>query len=40
MTAIPEMHDRLIACEAHLRNATVLTRDPQIVASGFVSTLW
>lgn len=39
-TAIPEMHDRLIACEAKLRNATLLTRDPQIVAAQFVPTIW
>lgn len=39
-TAIPEMHDWLIACEAKLRNATLLTRDVQIVAAQFVPTVW
>lgn len=39
-TAIPEMHDRLIACEAKLRNATLRTRDAQIVAARFVPTVW
>ncbi|RIK32830.1 MAG: hypothetical protein DCC55_36125 [Chloroflexi bacterium] len=40
VTGIPEMHDRLIACEAKLRNATLLTRDAQIVAAQFVPTVW
>jgi PIN domain nuclease of toxin-antitoxin system len=40
VTVIPEMHDRLIACEARLRNAIVLTRDPLIVSSGVVPTVW
>lgn len=39
-TTIPEMHDRLIACEAFLRKATLLTVDRSIVASGFVPTIW
>ncbi len=40
VTQIPEMHDRLIACEAKLRNATLLTLDPLIEAAKFVPTLW
>jgi PIN domain nuclease of toxin-antitoxin system len=40
VTTIPEMHDRLIACEAHLRGATLITRDPLIIAAGFVPTVW
>lgn len=39
-TIIPEMHDRLIACEAFLRRATLITVDRSIVTSGFVPTIW
>ena len=39
-TAIPEMHDRLIACEALLRNAVLITRDPLIIAANWVTTVW
>jgi PIN domain nuclease of toxin-antitoxin system len=40
VTTIPEMHDRLIACEAKLRNATLITRNRSIVAARFVPTIW
>lgn len=40
LTAIAEMHDRLIVAEAVARNATIITRDQAIAASGLVSTLW
>jgi PIN domain nuclease of toxin-antitoxin system len=40
LTAISDMHDRLIVAEAVARNAILITRDQAIVASGLVSTLW
>lgn len=40
LTSVPEMHDRLIATEARLRNATLLTRDAELTASGVVPVLW
>ena len=40
LTMIPEMHDRLIACEALSRDAMLITRDPQIVTAGVVATVW
>jgi PIN domain nuclease of toxin-antitoxin system len=40
VTTIPEMHDRLIACEAFLRKATLITVDRSIVTSKFVPTVW
>lgn len=39
-TTVPQMHDRLIVCEAMLRKATVITRDQEIMASGLVATVW
>jgi PIN domain nuclease of toxin-antitoxin system len=38
--AVPEMHDRMIVGVAHRFQATLLTRDPQIVNSNMVATLW
>jgi PIN domain nuclease of toxin-antitoxin system len=38
--AVPEMHDRIITGVARRYQAVCLTRDPQIVASGLVVTLW
>lgn len=40
LTAIPEMHDRMIVADALVHGATVITRDPAIQASGLVPTLW
>lgn len=40
LTAIPEMHDRMIAGVALVRNCPCLTRDPLIVASGLVAIVW
>ena len=37
---IPEMHDRLIAAEAIIQGATLLTRDRLIAASPHVETIW
>ena len=38
--AVPEMHDRIIAGVSRRLNAPLLTRDPQIVRSGLVVTVW
>ncbi len=40
MTAIPEMHDRLIACEAQARDAKLITRDKKILQAHVVETIW
>ena len=40
LTAIPEMHDRLIAGVAHALQLPLLTRDSEIVASGIIQTVW
>ena len=39
-SVISEMHDRLIACEALLRGATLITRDSVIADTGLVPTVW
>jgi PIN domain nuclease of toxin-antitoxin system len=39
-SAIPEMHDRMIAGVALQRNCPCLTRDSFIVNSGIVQTVW
>lgn len=40
LTAIPEMHDRIIAGAALERNCPCLTRDSLIVASGLIQIVW
>ena len=40
VTDIPELHDRLIAATGHLLGLTIITVDPAIENSKFVSTLW
>lgn len=35
-----DIHDRIIVVTAQLLNASVLTKDPDIVNSGLVSTVW
>jgi PIN domain nuclease of toxin-antitoxin system len=40
LTALPDIHDRLIVAEAIVRQATLITRDAAIRASGLVATLW
>lgn len=40
LTAIPEMHDRIIAGVALARNCPCLTRDRLIVGSGLVGVAW
>ena len=38
--AVTDIHDRIIVGVAHRLNATLLTRDAQIVGSGVVTTVW
>ena len=40
LTVIPDIFDRLIVTEAQLLNAPVLTKDPIIVGSSLVTTVW
>jgi len=40
LTAIPEMHDRLIVAEALARGLPLITRDQTITSSGLVKTVW
>jgi PIN domain nuclease of toxin-antitoxin system len=40
LASIPEMHDRIIAGVAFQRQIPCLTRDPAIVGSGIVMTIW
>jgi len=40
LAAIPEMHDRIIAGVAYDLKIPCLTRDPAIVNSGLVQTIW
>ncbi len=37
---IPELHDRIIAGTARLRNLELVTNDPIIIDSEFLSTIW
>ncbi|MBE9510435.1 MAG: hypothetical protein IMY71_06115 [Bacteroidetes bacterium] len=37
---IPELHDRLIAGTAFFKNFILITNDPKIEASKYVSTVW
>jgi PIN domain nuclease of toxin-antitoxin system len=37
---IPELHDRIIAGTAYLKNLEVITNDPMIINSEYVSTIW
>jgi len=39
-TQIPEMHDRLIVCEALLNKAKIITKDTLIRDSKSVETVW
>ena len=40
LSAIPELHDRLIAATALRINAPILTRDPLISACADVTCVW
>lgn len=37
---IPEMHDRLIAIEAIINDAAIITKDRELIDSGLVKTIW
>jgi len=37
---IPELHDRIIAGSAYLKNISIITNDPVITNSNFVSVVW
>ena len=39
-TEIPQMHDRLIVCEALLNKAKIITKDKQIKDSGVAEIIW
>lgn len=39
-TRIPEMHDRLIVCEALINKAKIITKDRMIKDSGIVKVVW
>lgn len=40
LTAIAEMHDRLIVCETQMRKAKLITRDRKIRNTQFVEMVW
>lgn len=40
LTAMPDIHDRLIVAEALAWNAALITLDKAITASGAVATVW
>jgi PIN domain nuclease of toxin-antitoxin system len=40
LSAIPEMHDRMIVAEALAHGASLITCDQAITASGLVPTVW
>jgi len=40
ITAIPELHDRIIVATAKLLEARVLTRDEDVQKSGIVEAVW
>lgn len=40
LTAIPEMHDRMIVAEALARQASLITRDRTITTSSLVPVVW
>jgi PIN domain nuclease of toxin-antitoxin system len=40
LTAVPEMHDRMIVGVAHALRLPLLTRDSEIIASGVIQTIW
>lgn len=37
---IPELHDRIIAGTAYFKKLEVITNDPMIINSEYVSTIW
>ena len=39
-TSVPEMHDRMIVCEAKARRAKLITCDQEIQRAQLVETIW
>lgn len=37
---VPELHDRLIAASASFRNVPLITNDPVLMESKFLTTIW
>lgn len=37
---IPELHDKIIAATARLLNAPIITKDNEIINSGYVKIVW
>ncbi len=37
---IPELHDRIIAGTAYLKNLEIITNDPMMANSRYVATIW
>ncbi len=40
LNQIHEMHDRIITATAKLNKATLITKDEDIIESGFIETVW
>ena len=40
MQQIPELHDRIIAASAIVTQTKLLTKDHEIIQSGYVETIW
>jgi PIN domain nuclease of toxin-antitoxin system len=40
LTALRDIHDRLIVAEAIERDAVLITRDEEITGSGLIGTVW
>jgi len=40
LTIVPEIFDRLIVAEAKKLNYPLITKDPEIIASGLVTVVW
>lgn len=37
---VTEIHDKIITATALLYNSVLITKDPEIIESGYVETLW
>jgi PIN domain nuclease of toxin-antitoxin system len=40
LSALPDIHDRLIVAEARAQNAALITRDAAVTAARLVITVW
>lgn len=40
LVAVPEWHDRLITGHAHQLDVPLITNDPEIIDSDYVTTIW